>query len=296
MPQHISISAEPLAQMVRSITLQRRTGVLQVEQLGGRGAEQGEIYFENGSLTRVRTEHETGKAALQRIGEWKQITCSFHSISRPPRSTTVSLTGKPQAESSRTSPRTDSLARPPALSQAEQRVNGSASTGERATRSFEQSQTAGALSTEMQITRIPAGQPFVLHGTRLENYTLVPQSAPSRPVQSWTTHQGSDFEVTPVARKIPPTPRFVALSDEEKPPAREEKLPGRLAIFVARPTTTSPAQAIQQMERHERLVFILLDGRRSIQDIARLIHRSEAEVEHILINLTQRGYTIYMGG
>src|SRR5690348_8046602 len=89
MPQ--SISAEPLAQMVRSITLQKRTGVLRVEQLGGRGAERGEIYFENGSLLRARTEHETGKSALQRIGEWKQITCFFQSMSRPLYPATIPL-------------------------------------------------------------------------------------------------------------------------------------------------------------------------------------------------------------
>jgi predicted transcriptional regulator len=50
------------------------------------------------------------------------------------------------------------------------------------------------------------------------------------------------------------------------------------------------------MERHARLVSILLDGRRTIQDIAHLIHRSEAEVEHVLVDLTQRGYTTYVSG
>src|SRR5258706_11203102 len=114
MPQ--SISAEPLAQMVRSITLQKRTGILQVEQLGGRGAERGKIYFENGSLMRARTENETGKAALQRIGEWRQITCSFQSVSRPPYPATVPLAAPaPEAPQARVSSQTDPLARTPAL-------------------------------------------------------------------------------------------------------------------------------------------------------------------------------------
>jgi hypothetical protein len=56
------------------------------------------------------------------------------------------------------------------------------------------------------------------------------------------------------------------------------------------------AKAIHQMERHARVVFILLDGKRTIQDIARLTHRAEHEVEQILVDLTQRGYTQYLCG
>jgi hypothetical protein len=50
------------------------------------------------------------------------------------------------------------------------------------------------------------------------------------------------------------------------------------------------------MERRARIVFILLDGRRTIQDIARLTHQAEYEVEQILIDLTKRGYTHYLCG
>src|ERR1700688_113901 len=94
MPQ--SIAAEPLAQMVRSIALQKRTGVLRIEQLGGGGAEQGEIYFENGSLVQARTEREIGRAALQRISEWKQITCAFLSTSRSPYPVTAPVAVPPK--------------------------------------------------------------------------------------------------------------------------------------------------------------------------------------------------------
>ena len=56
------------------------------------------------------------------------------------------------------------------------------------------------------------------------------------------------------------------------------------------------AQAIQRMERRERIVFILLDGRRTIQDIARLTHQAEYDVEQILVYLTRTGYTQYVRG
>jgi DNA-binding IclR family transcriptional regulator len=50
------------------------------------------------------------------------------------------------------------------------------------------------------------------------------------------------------------------------------------------------------MERRERIVFILLDGRRTIQDIARLTHQPESDVEEILVQLTQDRYTQYIQG
>jgi predicted ArsR family transcriptional regulator len=56
------------------------------------------------------------------------------------------------------------------------------------------------------------------------------------------------------------------------------------------------ARAIECMQRRERIVFILLDGRRTIQDIARLIHQPEAEVEQILVQLTNSGYIQYIQG
>lgn len=55
-------------------------------------------------------------------------------------------------------------------------------------------------------------------------------------------------------------------------------------------------QVIQQMERRERIIFILLDGRRTIQDIARLTHQPEYDVEQTLVRLTRVGFTQYIRG
>lgn len=298
MPQ--IISAEPLARMIRSITLQKRTGILRIEQLGGRGAERGEIYFENGSLVRARTERATGKAALQHIGEWKQITCAFQSMSRP-YPATVPMTAPAQEAEEESSPthllsQTDRLARMPAFIDTEQRASLADQAfplRERRTHPLNPRQTEGmpaasSAPTVLPSTASPVRQPLVLRGTKLEAYTPVPPATPSRAVQRWTTHLMPGVESTAAPHRPPATPRLLPLPGEEV-------LPGRMAIFKAR-SVVSPAQAIQQMERHARVVFILLDERRTIQDIARLTHQTEYDVEQILVNLTQRGYTQYVRG
>ena len=60
------------------------------------------------------------------------------------------------------------------------------------------------------------------------------------------------------------------------------------AIFKARPTAITQ-DMLGQMERRDRVVLILLDGRRTIEDVARLTHRDEREIAHILVRFLQWG-------
>lgn len=292
MPQIISV--EPLAQMVRSITLQKRTGVLRVEQLGERSAERGEIYFENGSLMRARTEREAGKAALRRISEWKQITCTFQGVSRPyPATTPVAPSQEPKAQRSQApaSLQTDRLASLSEVRDTESRqtlASQSLQARDRRTHPLNPRQAEVVLSASARpsMSLAPStasSQPLVLHGTSLEVYAPAQPAVSSPSVQRWTTHQLSELEALPVLRRPVSAPRADPLPGDPVPP-------GRMAIFKAC-STVSTAQAIQQMGRHARIAFILLDGRRTIQDIARLTHQTEYDVEQIMINLTQRGYT-----
>ena len=66
------------------------------------------------------------------------------------------------------------------------------------------------------------------------------------------------------------------------------------AIFRAR-TTAIPSEVLQKKDRGNRRVIILLDGRRTIQDITRLLHKSELEVAQVLVRLLKSGYIDYMG-
>ncbi len=56
------------------------------------------------------------------------------------------------------------------------------------------------------------------------------------------------------------------------------------AVFYSLPFARVP-MVISQMERRDRIVFLLLDGKRTIRDVARLLHRSELDVARILVRL-----------
>jgi len=299
MPQ--TLSMEPLSQMLKSIAYQKRTGVLRIERLGERSAERGEIYFEGGHPLRARAGQETGKAALRKISEWKQITCSFQGMSRPfPASPHASPPGKEQntEESplvrllSASVPQTEKLARSPEPMRDQPRRGAGQPerSNEKNTQSLAARAPEGILSAKSKTPIPPArpNQPLILQGSRLEAYTPAQPARPSRAVQRWTTHLEPEIQTPALPPKPPVTPRLGPLPGEEV-------LPGRTAIFKARAMVTT-TQALQRMERRERVVFILLDGRRTIEDIARLTHQTESDVEHLLMKLTRNGYTYYIRG
>ena len=65
-------------------------------------------------------------------------------------------------------------------------------------------------------------------------------------------------------------------------------------IFQAR-TVAKTQYVLQQLGRRERIVLMLLDGHRTIEDVMRLLHRGEQEVVQSLTYLSQRGYVDYRG-
>jgi hypothetical protein len=65
------------------------------------------------------------------------------------------------------------------------------------------------------------------------------------------------------------------------------------AVFRAQPIATTP-DILSQMERRERIVLLLLDGKRTLQDVAKLVHRSELEIAWTLVRLLERGYIEFL--
>ena len=72
--------------------------------------------------------------------------------------------------------------------------------------------------------------------------------------------------------------------------------PGASAIFRALPFASAKRIMMNQMQRRERLVYMLLDGRRSVTQVARLLHLSEVQVAQIMVYLLKFGYIEYMRG
>jgi len=71
--------------------------------------------------------------------------------------------------------------------------------------------------------------------------------------------------------------------------------PGASAIFRALPFASS-GHMMNQMPRRERLVFMLLDGRRTVIEVARLLHLGEVHVARMMVYLLKCGYIEYVRG
>jgi hypothetical protein len=61
------------------------------------------------------------------------------------------------------------------------------------------------------------------------------------------------------------------------------------AVFRALPEAVT-RQVMSQIARRDRVVFMLLDGKRTVRQIAQLVHRSELDVAHTVARLIKRGY------
>jgi hypothetical protein len=61
------------------------------------------------------------------------------------------------------------------------------------------------------------------------------------------------------------------------------------AVFRALPEAVT-RQVMSQVARQDRVVFMLLDGKRTVHQIAQLVHRSELDVAHTVARLIKRGY------
>lgn len=307
MPQ--TVSTEYLTQLFNAIKEQHQTGLLRVEQIGRRINGLGEIYFEGGRILNVHVGDERGEPALKRISEWEHAIYTFQRLDKAPQGhQSTSLPESRQLEQAQesTEPRLSALA---LLLQ--QRATSQVNNVTHLSRPFPTKKLQGTsspfvtetsrLSSDEQLresaplTRITTALPpirisqqLILRGETLEEYRPTTSTSISPASQRWTTHLNPESQTREMPQKPPATPRLTPLSGDEAQP-------GKLAIFKARVTVTS-TQVMQDMGRRERIVFVLLDGRRTIEHIANLLHQSENEVGQVLRKLTKMGFAEYITG
>ncbi|MDQ2907283.1 MAG: hypothetical protein ABI456_19260 [Ktedonobacteraceae bacterium] len=84
------------------------------------------------------------------------------------------------------------------------------------------------------------------------------------------------------------------VTTEEKAPVNRVAHQGARMLFRARDSAIEP-EVIRRMERRDRVIFLLLDGKRTISDVARLVHRSELDVAYTIACLLRTGYVERLG-
>ncbi len=70
---------------------------------------------------------------------------------------------------------------------------------------------------------------------------------------------------------------------------QERSSPIASAVFRIIPGT-AVSTVVRQLARRDRWVFLLLDGRRTVRDIARLTHHSEEAIAPTLAHFLRCGY------
>ena len=126
---------------------------------------------------------------------------------------------------------------------------------------------------------------------------------PIVPIELQETRQTPAIGIPAIPKSIRPpaitvTPAFpyakIPVSSLQAVGVENHPQPGIHTVFRALPTATIQP-VMTKMERRERIIFLLLDGRRTLQDVARLVHRDELDIAHILVRLYKQGYTEYLG-
>ena len=299
---------EHLTRVLHTINQNRRTGLLSVEFVGKQTNEKGEIFFERGETVFARTEHEWGETALGRIMNWSEVYYSFfdgvqlpvqhrglfdlHTAGSIPRSEhdaplRKTLSQMPEAPAPTLLPQpylklSDKLF--PAQEIANQ-AKDSLKLSEAATMMLKNYSPPKTLSHTSDQSRQTPLAPVSKRATRpldtrdlsnisWEARTVTPELPP-------LTHQGTG-EMRPA---FPPdNPAFEARRWRH----------GLETIFRAEPDALAPA-VIKQMERRDRVIFLLLNGKRTISEIGRLVHRNEADIVQSLVKLLKKRYIMAQG-
>jgi hypothetical protein len=162
---------------------------------------------------------------------------------------------------------------------------------------FEEAQTPTGISHQNRAVQRPRQTspllPIELERTRQTS----PIGIPTLPVDMEETRQTPAIGVPIIPKSIRPSEVRVPTTSAVQQVAECVEKMGQnavYAVFRALPQATRQ-YVIYQMERRERVVFLLLDGRRTLRDVARLVHRSELDVARILVSLLKQGYIEYIG-
>jgi hypothetical protein len=89
-------------------------------------------------------------------------------------------------------------------------------------------------------------------------------------------------------RRTPPV-ELPAVVQADSSSIEEAANLGVYAVFHVQ-SAAATKQVMSQMERQDRIIFMLLDGKRTVRDLAKLLHRSELAVASVLARLLKNGY------
>ncbi|MEO8971457.1 MAG: DUF4388 domain-containing protein [Ktedonobacteraceae bacterium] len=271
-----AISTERLINVLQSIALKQQTGCLSIERERGHtpGEEKGSIFFERGDTVFALTDHESGETALFRMLKWKYVSYTFTEGIHytPERHITGSL--------SHQAPQALDILRLSSIKAAE--IRQTPPIGIPALRAFMPEQlpvemVETQLLPAINLADIPVPVP-------LEMALHVTPSVQSTVFSQRDTRNTQDTPATWKHEQVTPCDHEGELSHENFVIQM-----GVTSIFHALPSAITPG-ILRRMERRERVVLLLLNGKRTLHDVAMLVHHSEVDVARTLVHLLKQRY------
>lgn len=287
-----AISTERLVNVLQSIALKQQTGCLSIarEHTPGnkrehtQGIEKGNIFFERGDTVFALAGQESGETALFRMLKWKNVSYTFTEGMRytPERNATGSLLSlAPQVP--QVLHKLDIL-RLSSMKAAENRQTppiGMPALSEVMPVQLPTEMIETQLLPAINLAEIPVPMPpdMALPGTPSVQSAVFSQRDAR---DAWDARDTGKHEQ-------------VAPCDREHHEGHESHaIPmGVTSIFRALPCATTPV-VLSRMERRERVVLLLLNGKRTLRDVAGLIHYNEVDVARTLVRLLKQRYIEYI--
>lgn len=296
---------EHLTRVLHTINQNRRTGLLSVEFVGKQTNEKGEIFFERGETVFARTEHEWGETALGRIMNWSEVYYSFFEGVQLP----VQHRGLFDLHTAGSIPRSEHDAHlrntlsqmpeapaPTLLPQPYLKLSDKLFPVQEIAHQTKDSTKLSEAATIMLKNYSP--QKTLSH-TSDQNRQVPLASVNKRATRPLDTRDLSSisWEARTVTPELPPlgTGEIRPAFSPDNPAFEARRWThGLETIFRAEPDAMAPA-VMKQMERRDRVIFLLLNGKRTISEIARLVHRSEADIVQSLVKLLRKHYIMAQG-
>ncbi len=248
--------AESLGDILQIISARRRSGLLSVERYEAGRFEEGEIYFQKGRPVHARFEMMSAQESMAKLLTWRHVYYAFIADVPVPSSASASPASSPGMAPTRAG--TESLTQLPPQTR----------------------NTTGSLpAPTWQTQESPAGS------------SLPPvRSAQNLPV---TNPQ-------PLTRQTQSSPflqRPANISPERttgynQPPLRDvSSAPGFEKLVPHRINNEQNVLSLP-LTRTQRSIFLLVDGNRTVADLARCVNKSMQDVGRLLGELEQLGFVI----
>lgn len=252
------LSTSRLGNVIHLITLGHQSGILRVVRGQGATREVGQIRFVDGQPTAALLGHLSGSAAMNVLSNWGESYYAFDEGAVGDDGSIVPMAGESTSGAAKSWPASDSSWGSGPFSPAPTSPP-----------------TGGSLPGSLQSGSWPS------YGYPSPTPPRLP-SQPSAPLSRYGNTGGLPGDG--VADSQPGAPLGY--------PVVTRTVPGAPGTAVGSPTGVprrimrdEQADALP-LDRRERMVLLLVDGRRSISDLARLTRRTESEVQSVIGHLT----------